>query len=45
MNPCFGPAQIRDLMPIFYEKALQVSPFIRTSGPNLHSPGLKYKAP
>ncbi|KAG8965224.1 hypothetical protein FRC00_008720 [Tulasnella sp. 408] len=24
MNPCFGPAQIRDLMPVFYEKALQL---------------------
>ncbi|KAG8908284.1 hypothetical protein FRB99_007817 [Tulasnella sp. 403] len=24
MNPCFGPAQIRDLMPIFYEKAYRV---------------------
>ncbi|KIO34090.1 hypothetical protein M407DRAFT_64608 [Tulasnella calospora MUT 4182] len=24
MNPCFGPAQIRDLMPIFLDKAFQL---------------------
>lgn len=24
MNPCFGPAQMRDLMPVFYDKAAQV---------------------
>ncbi|KAG9018779.1 hypothetical protein FRB90_009783 [Tulasnella sp. 427] len=24
MNPCFGPGRIRDLMPIFYDKALEL---------------------
>lgn len=28
MNPCFGPAQIRDLMPTLFEKALKVSGFL-----------------
>ncbi|KAG9019419.1 hypothetical protein FRB90_002571 [Tulasnella sp. 427] len=31
MNPCFGPAQIRDLMPIFYEKALKLREVWATS--------------
>ncbi|KIO34086.1 hypothetical protein M407DRAFT_16999 [Tulasnella calospora MUT 4182] len=24
MNPCFGPGQIRDLMPVFYDKAFEL---------------------